>query len=224
MQTYKKPLLITIVVLCLILNGKQCLSVEAEGTNNDISCTGELYILDDKEVNSIALSTDEVITVSNSLPDLISNLESETTYRGFLRSLVDFSDKSDDETGVMRYILDLLDEASSANLREKRVFIISYGRTKLKNPIRGFQVNLLRPSIIFWYYPGLKLLLRDKTMIVDPNPFHIRVVDGKQIGLMQGFIGVYIYIPDSSGYNTVFFMGYARRVLALDLSPATRLK
>jgi|GEM_PF-1066041 hypothetical protein len=224
MRFYNRILLLSLTALCISITSSQCLAVNINNYLTTQDESGECYILDDKEMESVGLNTDEVDAVTDNIPDLITQLESKSSYRDFLRTLVDFSDVSDDETGVMRYIFDLLDEHNSFNLMEKRVFIISYGKTKLQNPLKGFQVNLLRPSIILWYYPGLQFLIKDKTIIIDPNPFNIRVLDGRQIGLMQGFIGVYIFIPGSSGYNTVFFIGYAKRVLALDLSPTIKLK
>ena len=103
----------------------------------------------------------------------------------------------------------------------KRVFVVSFGRNNIFNPLRSFQINLFRPATLFWYYAGTsERIITDKTIIIDPYPLNFKVIDGRQIGMMRRFVGVYIYKPSSeSGGSFTFFIGYAARVLGVDLSP-----
>ena len=125
-----------------------------------------------------------------------------------------------DGNSILQQLFSQIDNTQES-LLGKRVFVLSYGHSIMVNPLRKSQINLLRPSVLFWLYPGVSQgVITDKTIIVDPNPFHVKILDGRQMGMMRRFIGVYIFLPSKTPMESrVFFIGYAYKVLGVDLSP-----
>ena len=102
----------------------------------------------------------------------------------------------------------------------KKAIIMSWGVTNKFVSLKDNQAKLLRPFTT-WYYSGRsKLLINSRTLIIDPYPFSIKSLTGRQIGVMRNFAGIYIH---SNGAFTqkswTFFMGYVSCVRGLDLSP-----
>lgn len=115
-------------------------------------------------------------------------------------------------------------------LIERGVFIVSRGyERKGLDGIVSPRIEYLMPFVL-WHYTKTRLLFKpSKTLIVDPSLSRIRVLDGKQIGIILGFAGFYIHVPKATAYSKegfTYFIGFAYRVLAIDLpdipTPAKR--
>jgi hypothetical protein len=64
------------------------------------------------------------------------------------------------------------------------------------------------------------MVTSSKTIIVDPFPITLKVLSGRQTGVMRKFIGLYVFLPRQTfGQNNMFFMGYAKIISGFDLSP-----
>ena len=101
----------------------------------------------------------------------------------------------------------------------QKAFVMSWGFANKLIPFRENQLDWYRPFTL-WYYTGRNnVLLNSRTIIVDPYPFNIKTLGGRQIGLMRNFAGIYIYrhstIFDKS---YTFFIGYAAGIMGFDLS------
>ncbi|RLF38676.1 MAG: hypothetical protein DRN00_03620, partial [Thermoplasmata archaeon] len=81
---------------------------------------------------------------------------------------------------------------SMENLKQKRVFILSSGYTKLLRPkiVPKFKLHKFHT---FWFYNAHPAL--SKTLIMDLFPPKVKILKGMQIGMMKRFIGIYIQIP-----------------------------
>jgi len=209
------------MTLILLLISIQPVFAETPTTqdNREVEC----MIVDETGVlsSSLLLEQDEIDSFLEQITGLSDQIESEDTYLGLLRTVTAFLDDSNDDSVLEQELFKTVGDLH-LNLAGKRVFVLSYGHGVQINPLRRFQVNLLRPSYLFWLYPGSSHIIgKDRTIIIDPNPFHVTTYDGRQVGIMKRFIGLYIFIPNKdSRESTVFFAGYAYRVLGLDLSPS----
>ena len=179
-------------------------------------------IIDELGVSSLplSLSEEELDTFFSKLSEFTDQLGSEQSYLSLLRVFTQFFDNTDGDSILEQQLFQTIGDLH-LNLIGKRVFVISFGHGIQLNPLRKSQINVLRPSYLFWFYPGVShKLFADKTLIIDPSPFHVKVLDGGQIGIMRRFVGIYIFIPGTtSRESTIFFMGYAYKALGLDLSP-----
>ncbi|MFH1100440.1 MAG: hypothetical protein V1726_00180 [Methanobacteriota archaeon] len=211
--------LLALIILC------NPLSVTTIHAADDVSV--ECMIVDDDGVTStpVLLSQEEIDTFLEKISALSDQLNPDQSYLEILRTITDFSDTLDDHSMLDQNLFETIGDFH-LGLLGKRVFILSYGHGVQLNPLRKFQINFLRPSYLLWFYPDIthngiiRDALSDRTIIIDPSPFRVRVLDGRQIGMMRRFIGIYIFIPGQSPTDsTVLFIGYTFKVFGLDLSP-----
>lgn len=189
-----------------------------EETSQELEC---LFFKEGKKATSkiFEFSEEESKGIADKISTFMENIESKHTYFGIMRAIKGFLGTDDSALQELFQNIDI-DGVDLPSLG-KRVFVVSHGRSNIINPFRKFQINLLRPATLFWYYHGSSdRILSDKTIIIDPYPSDIKVLDGRQVGIMRRFVGIYIYMPAStSSESNFFFIGYARNVFGLDLSP-----
>ena len=213
---------IILAIVFLLINPFSVAQISTPESEQPGPIEVDCVIVDEDGISAIPLlvSQDDLDNFIEKLEQLTEELGTQESYRGLLRFITEFTDNSDETSFLEMQLFEAIGDLH-LNLIGKRVFILSHGRGYQINPLRKFQVNLLRPSFLFWYYPGssTRLITTDRTIIVDPSPFQVRMLDGRQIGFMRRFIGVYLYIPGAtSAENRIFFAGYAYRVFGLDLS------
>jgi len=220
MQPKRTIPVIGIVLAFVFLTLHPLLAQPSTAESDSISL--ECMVIDEDGISfaPLILSQEDADSFFQKISQLSEELGSEESYRGLLRLITEFTESSDENSFLEQELFNTIGDLH-LNLVEKRVFILSHGHGYQINPLRKFQVNLLRPSFLFWYYPGTShhLFTTDRTIIIDPYPFHVRMFDGRQIGFMRRFIGVYVYIPATTSMeSTLFFAGYAYKVIGLDLS------
>jgi hypothetical protein len=78
---------------------------------------------------------------------------------------------------------------------------------------------MIRPITGWFYSGGSNVVLNSRTIIIDPYPFSIKTLTGRQIGLMANFIGLYIHRSGPIADKAItFFFGYAKTIRGFDLS------
>lgn len=99
-----------------------------------------------------------------------------------------------------------------------RAFIMSWGFSNKMNPLKENKLNLFRP-LTCWHYTGRsEYILNSRTVIIDPYPFNVRMMDGRQIGIMRNFVGVYLYRRTLGDKDMTLFFGRAAGIVGMDLS------
>lgn len=172
-------------------------------------------VSDDK----IYLNEQEETEIQEKIGALLEKLQSVRTYRDLLPILDEFSEKQ----SVGSIFAELFENIDDVGTLGKRSFVVSFGRNPFLNPFRKLQITFLRPESLFWFYVGSDHLIEDTTIIVDPYPFNVKVFDGRQIGFMRRFVGLYVYKPAPTVHESyTFFVGYARSIIGLDLSPLSQ--
>ena len=193
--------------------------------------TAQTAVKDQLEVNTIGgikqmqLSVKDMTTMENFLPALIEKMASATS----LPSLIDIIQSFIAENGrhpVLILLLEILIKTIDFNFKinqlrplRKNVFIMSWGFTHKLLSLGKNKINIARP-LTGWYYSGRSnVVLNSRTIILDPYPFGIKMLTGRQIGLMSDFVGLYIHRSGSIGDKAItFFFGFAKVVRGLDLS------
>jgi hypothetical protein len=102
----------------------------------------------------------------------------------------------------------------------KNAFVISWGFTQKFNPFKENKAQLYRPFTM-WYYSGRSnLVVNSRTTIVDFSPFSIKTMNGRQIGFMRNFAGIYVHRENTLGDNSYTMMfGRAMNIRGFDISP-----
>ena len=103
----------------------------------------------------------------------------------------------------------------------KMVFIVSRGYERKKfDDITSPKIRYFKP-IVTWHYTKSKLLFKpSRTLIIDPSLAKIKILSGKQAGILLGFAGFYIHVSRASAFTRegfTYFVGFAYMVVAIDL-------
>ena len=164
----------------------------------------------------VSLPASEETAFKTKISDFMNSIDSVNDFTDLLAIIQDFFGEKQGSS----LLKDALQNIDGFSLFSKRVFVISYGHNPTVNLFKKFQFNLLRPATLFWYYTGnSQHYISDKTLIIDPYPFDVRVLDGRQMGFMKRFVGIYIYKPSGTiSESYTFFIGYAYKVAGVDLS------
>jgi hypothetical protein len=197
--------------------------------------TAQTTIKDQLEVSTIGnlapvqVSEKDITTMEKFLPTLLEKMSTATSYSALIE-IIQSSIKEYGRMPVLVLILKLMIKGIDFNFKfnqlrplRKNAFVMSWGFTNKFLSLGKNKINMLRP-ITGWYYSGRSnIILNSRTIILDPYPFSIKMLTGRQIGLMSNFIGLYIH---RSGLITdkaiTFFFGYASIVRGIDLSPMNK--
>jgi len=101
----------------------------------------------------------------------------------------------------------------------QNVMVLSSGFTNKMFSFQATHLNMHKTLALWFYTVNSNLLTKSTTTIIDPYPFNVKTLTGRQIGMMRGFTGLYI-----TQYSTIahkdftYFMGYAKGVMGYDLS------
>jgi len=177
-------------------------------------------------MQTFKLSMDELKEVDGLLAQLMEKMQSATNYGQLLDTVNSFRVKWGRFPfltlllGLIEKILKLNHNLNQLRPLRKNAFIMSWGFGPKFNPFKQNKVTLFLP-IMTWYYTGRgNLLINSRTLIVDPYPFSIKSLTGRQFGCMRNFAGIYIYRHSTLTDKTYTFMlGRAGVVRGFDLSP-----
>jgi len=193
--------------------------------------TAQTTIKDQLEVStigdlaSVQLSEKDLITMEKFLPALTEKMQTATSYSELLNTVQSFI-KEYGRHPILMFLNILLMKAMHFNYQfnqfravRRNAFVMSWGFTNKLLPVENNKLNMVR-SMTGWYYSGRSnVVLNSRTIIIDPYPFSIKILTGRQIGLMANFIGLYIHRSGGiSDKAMTFFFGYAQTIRGFDLS------
>jgi hypothetical protein len=192
-------------------------------------------VKDQLEVNTIGgmtslqLAEKDITSLQKFMPTLMEKMASATSYSSLIDVIQDFIAQNGRHP-VLVALLSFLIKAINFNFKinqirplRKNVFIMSWGFTHKFLSLGKNKINIARPFTL-WYYSGRSnLVLNSRTIILDPYPFGIKMLTGRQIGLMADFKGLYIHRSGSLTDKAItFFFGYTSVVRGFDLSPMNK--
>jgi len=176
-------------------------------------------------MQTFKLSADELKETDRLLAQLMEKMQSATDYDQLIDTVKSFRTEWGRFPFLM-FLLGLIEKILNMNhnlnqLRplRKNALIMSWGFGPRFNPFKQNKVTLFLP-IMTWYYTGRgNLLINSRTIIVDPYPFSIKSLTGREFGCMRNFGGLYIYRHSTLTDKTYTFMlGRAAAVRGFDLS------
>ena len=219
-----KPLLAVAVIFLFI--GLSCSPVAAKVSLKEKIEFGIIGEDGKISIQTIKLSADRLRNICDLLGQLMEKMQSATDYD----QMIDIVNSLKIEWGrfplltlLLQLIVKILKVTHNLNrLRplRKDAFIMGWGFGHKFNPFKKNKFRLLLPLTI-WYYKGRgNLFINSRTLIVDPYPFGIKSLTGRQVGCMRNFAGIYIYRHSTITDKTYTFMlGRAGSVRGFDLSP-----
>ncbi len=206
----------------LLFMGVAISPVMAQSSTQDclkVSTLGDLQ-------TQVQLSENDLITLEKFLPALLEKMQSATSYSDLIGTIQNYI-KEYGRHPFLVLLLQLVIKVIHFNYNfnqlrpvRKTAFVMSWGFTNKLIPLGIKEISIAKP-LTAWYYSGRSnLVLNSRTIIIDPYPFSIRTLTGRQIGIMTNFVGVYIHRYSSFTNNAqTFFFGYAGTVRGFDLSP-----
>ena len=176
----------------------------------------QIFELSTKELKEmdglLAQLTDEMqlATSYSQLKDIINSYKLEWGRFPFLKLLL----------GIIEKFLDVVHNLDQLRPLRREAFILSWGYGSKFNPFKENKIKIFLP-IMSWFYIGRgDLFINSRTVIIDPYPFSIRSLTGRQFGLMTNFAGIYIYRHSTLTDKTyTFILGHVGSVRGFDLSP-----
>ena len=213
----KKKLMGLLVCMLLISTVLPVASVGGRAAQNmDVKPVKLLLFDQDGSVTQeiMTLSGKETFNVWSILSKLVEKIQSAKDYNGVIQTLKNLREKQNN-----RFIQLLTDALMKRKPSMKKLFIVSYGSGYRFNPLKTSEFAV-KKRFAFWHYSGKSpISSSSRTVMMDPYPFQMKVLNGWQLGIMRGFSGVYVYMPDttSSRYNT-FFIGFASHARGMDIA------
>lgn len=212
--------ILTVGVILLFL-GLAVSPITAQTTIED-----QLKVDTISDLTSVQLTEKEITAMEEFLPLLLEKMQTQTSYSGLIETMTHFI-TDHGRHPILVFILTLLIKSINFNYKlgqflpvRKNAFVMSWGFTHKLLSYRSLGIQMIRP-ITGWYYSGpSNVLLDSRTIILDPYPFSIKVLTGRQIGIMSDFIGLYIKRSGTTSEHTMtYFFGYAKIIRGFDLSP-----
>jgi hypothetical protein len=112
----------------------------------------------------------------------------------------------------------ILEIFSTLELSRNRGFVISSGHGIDFSPLKKTSLKI-RKRVGFWYY-NTNELINDRTIIVKPLALSMKILRGRQVGIMTGFLGMYLSVSRGFLSNSyTFFIGRARHINGFDFLP-----
>ena len=176
--------------------------------------TSRLVELNKEELPTISFLNDLSLAMSEAsnleqLLEIVNDFRADNGRHPFLALLLQF----------IVGIISLGNKVNGIRPFRKDAFIMSWGFTNKINPFKDNKFELYRPLTLWRYSGKSNLLLNSRTLIISFSPFNVKMLTGRQIGLMTNFAGIYIHRETTIMKQSItFFMGYANAVRGFDLS------
>ena len=176
-------------------------SIELVGVSEDGAITAE----------TISISEEELAELENTISIIMDKIQSATSWEELQNIINNLPIKNGIITSLILKIL------SKFKLLISRGLIISLGHSFKLNPFKRNSFKL-RQRLIFWYYTGKT---SDRTIILQPLAFKMKILKGLQFGYMSKFFGIYIFIAKKLPQKSLtFFIGTVRRTNGIQLIPS----
>lgn len=217
MKIKRKILAIGVVVLFFAISLSHIEASEISQTTENKPILIEFGSISSDETftREVLYITEEDFTdLENAFKLLMSKTESTSDFDwSFLRNLLE--QIFGDDNSLIGSIFGMY---SSLKKSRNRGFVISSGHGIDISPLKKISPKIHK-KLGFWYYNS-NGFNDDKTIIVKPITLSLKILTGRQVGIMSGFFGVYISV--SKGFlssNYKFFIGTAKHINGFDFSP-----
>ena len=178
------------------------------------------------DLASPRLSAKDLTVIEKFLPTLFEKMQTATSFSELISNIQSMM-KEHGRNPVLVLILTLIMKVWDFQYKfgqfrpvRKTAFIMSLGFTNKFISLAKNKIMLAKPFTTWFYSGKSNIVLNSRTIILDPYPFSIRMLSGRQIGMMSNFVGIYIHLSGHlSDKAKTFFFGYAGSIRGFDLSP-----
>jgi hypothetical protein len=218
MEKIKAILAIGVIVLFLGVTVSPATAQTSVKNQLEVSASGGF--------SPVQLSERDLASLQKVMPTLLEKISKAKSYQEVMTTLQNSLVEYGRMPGLV-LILTLIIKAIHFNFKinqlrpvRRAAFVLSWGFTNKFIALGKNKINVLRP-ITWWYYSGKSnFILNSRTIILDPYPFSIKMLTGRQIGLMTNFGGIYIHRDGPIAQKAItFFFGVTGTVRGFDLSP-----
>jgi hypothetical protein len=207
---------ITILFVSLSLSSATASPLEEEIDKSITLEYAGINLNGDVSKNTITLTEEEFLEFENSLSELMDELSSAKCC-GHLKHIIRKFFFGCKYPTLSKICMSLFNLPCIFRLPISREFIISHGWGYKLNPFKLSDIKIYKP-LTFWHYSS-RTLLRSKTIIFRPFPFDMKILSGRQMGMMTQFTGIYVYVARQLPQESfTFFMGVARHSGGFDFS------
>jgi len=212
-----KRKIMAIWVILLLIGIPTCITQASETQANEQS--NETVSIEMVYINEAGTLTTETLSISeeelaefeNTISIIMDKIQSATSWEELQNIINNLPIKNGIITSLILKIL------SKFKLLISRGLIISLGHSFKLNPFKRNSFKL-RQRLIFWYYTGKT---SDRTIILQPLAFKMKILKGLQFGYMSKFFGIYIFIAKKLPQKSLtFFIGTVRRTNGIQLIPS----
>ena len=222
-KNMKKTTPLFVLGTILLFAGLSVSPALAQQQTDDITVS---YIEEDGTILSqvLTLSDTEKQELGGILKELMEQIQTASDYESIISIFQGIMSKYSKHTGIqailgfmMKYI-NRFQETSKISPFKQNVMILSSGFTNKAFAIKGMRISVHKTFATWFYSANSNILTSSNTIIVDPYPFSVKTLVGRQVGVMRGFNGFYItQLSTIANKQFTYFMGYARNAIGYDL-------
>ena len=169
--------------------------------------------------------SEKIENMEGVIPALMDEMSKATSCAQLMDILTDFMKGSGNHPiiglimMIIKEIMGIMNRINGLRPLKTNAFVMSWGFASKINPFKDNKFQLYRP-LTGWAYSGKSnLILNSRTIIIDFQPFSIKMLTGRQIGLMRNFAGIYSHRETTLTQKShTFFMGKTAAVRGFDLS------
>ena len=217
MDVKRKTIAIWIILLLITIpiGIAQAGETEEKKENNENNLVELVSYKSDEisDVKSLFLSDEETFNLENTINDILKEIQTAKS----MDDLENILDTSALQSSPI--IFSALKTLIKSKLSRSRSIVISSGR--------GYNFNFLKKNefkitkkLSFWHYSSGNLF-KDRTIILQPLAFNMKVLKGRQVGFMSTFTGIYIFVSRKLPQKSfTFFLGTAPRINGIEVFPS----
>jgi hypothetical protein len=176
--------------------------------------------------SQIKLAENDLVTIEKLLPTLMEKMKSATSLPDLINTIQAFITEHG-RRPLLVLLLTLIIKTINLQYKfgqfrpvRKTAFIMSWGFTNKILSLGKNKFNLARPFTLWYYASRSSRIVNSRTIIFDIYPFGVKMVSGRQLGMMTNFYGLYLHFKGMIGDKMhTLFIGWAGSIRAFDLSP-----
>lgn len=165
-------------------------------------------------IKNLQISEEDLAELESAISMIMDQIQSKNDLdENFLREIIEKTLGNDNP--LFGRILRVF---RALKLTRNRGFVISSGHGRDYSPLKRISFKISKKAAI-WHYNS-NGIMNDRTIILKPLALNMKILKGRQFGVMTGFLGFYLSV--SRGFlkeSYTMFMGTARHINGIQLSP-----
>lgn len=187
----------------------ETIAVELTAINPDGTLTTENFCISEKDLAKLESAVSMIMDQIQSANNLNENI-----LRDIIEKILE------NENSLLGRILGIF---TTLKLTRNRGFVISSGHGINYNLFKKISFKISKKAAVWHYNSNMRIgIFNDRTIIVKPLALNMKILRGKQIGVMTKFVGVYLSVSQGFLRNSyTMFMGTARHINGIQFNSST---